>query len=160
MAYTEETCMGGRAWTTLSNFAPGVGEATLLFLNSTFGMIVRIGYGQFSGQGGSVLGVTAIDGHPVPDFSIDSEAGDNAREIAMVQFDKLRMLELERVSWSALDANRAKVDQVVSQMLGLEWSLETESMLASWRNLMCQQWIVHCGRKIVLEPLRAAGVVV
>ena len=68
MAYTEEDCMGGRAWTTLSDFAPGVGEATTLFLNSTYGMIIRIGYGQFSGQGGAVLGVGAIDGHPVPDF--------------------------------------------------------------------------------------------
>ncbi len=159
MAYTEENCMGGRAWTTLSNFEPGVGEATTLFLNSTFGMIVRIGYGQFSGQGGSVLGVGAIGGHPVPDFKIESDASKNARKIAINHFDKLRMLELERVSWSALDANRAKVDEVVSEMLGLEWNLETEGMLASWRNLMCQQWIVHCGRKIVLEPLRAAGVV-
>ena len=159
MAYTEEDCMGGRAWTTLSNFEHGVGEATTLFLNSTFGMIVRIGYGQFSGQGGSVLGVGAIGGHPVPDFKIDSDAGETAREIAINHFGKLRMLELERVSWSALDANRAKVDEVVSQMLGLEWNLETEGMLASWRNLMCQQKIVHCGRKIVLEPLRAAGVV-
>ena len=159
MAYTEEICMGGRAWTTMYNFATGVGESTTLFLNSTFGMIIRIGYGQFSGQGRAVLGVGAIGGHPVPDFAISSDAGEKAREIAIDNFDKLRMLDLERVSWSALDANRAKIDQVVSQMLGLEWNLETEGMLASWRNLMCQQKIVHCGRKIVLERLSAAGVI-
>ena len=159
MAYTEEICMGSRAWTTLYNFATGVGESTTLFLNSTFGMIVRIGYGQFSGQGGSVLGVGAIGGHPVPDFAIKTRAGERAREIAINHFDDLRMLELERVSWSALDANRAKIDETVSQMLGLEWNLETEGMLASWRNLMCQQKIVHCGRKIVLERLSAAGVI-
>ena len=121
MAYTEDICMGGRAWTTLYNFATGVGESTTLFLNSTFGMIIRIGYGQFSGQGGSVLGVGAIGGHPVPDFAIKTRAGEKAREIAINHFDDLRMLELERVSWSALDANRAKIDEIVSLMLGLEW---------------------------------------
>ena len=146
MAYTEEMSMGGRAWTTVSGFDPGVGEATTIFMNSTFGMIIRIGYGQFSGQGGAVFGVGAIGGHPVPDFAIDSDAGEKARELAIDNFDKLRMLDFERVSWSALDANRAKIDEVVLQMLGLDWNLETEGMLASWRNLMCQQKIVHCGR--------------
>ena len=45
----------------------------------------------------------------------------------------------------------SEIDEVVSRMLGLEWNLDTEGMLASWRSLMCQQKIVHCGHKIVLE---------
>ena len=159
MAYTETECMGGRSWTTI-NATPDVAKAITLFLNSTFGMLIRIGYGQSTDIGRSPIQVRAIPGHPIPDFADDSAAGVKARAIASMNFDSLRQLPLKRISLSAVDPNRAKIDEVVVQMLGIEWNLETENMLAAWRNLMCQQTMVHNNTRDTLAELRAAGVVV
>ncbi len=156
MAYTETECMGGRSWTTIKANVD-VAKAIALFLNSTFGMLIRIGYGQLTDVGRSSIQVRAIPGHPVPDFAVDTAAGVNARAIASENFDTLRKLPLKRISLSAVDPNRAKIDEAVTKMLGIEWNLETENMLASWRNLMCQQTMVHNNTKETLEELRAVG---
>ena len=157
MGYTESECMGGRSWTTIK--APvDVARAIALFLNSTFGMLIRIGYGQSTDIGRSSIQVRAIHGHPIPDFAVSTSAGANARAIAFDNFDALRKLSLKRISLSAVDPSRAKIDEVVAKILGIEWNLETENMLAAWRNLMCQQTMVHNNTKKTLDELRRAGV--
>ena len=157
VAYTEVDCMGGRSWTTLKAEA-GVAEAIALFLNSTYGMLIRIGYGQSTYLGRSPIQVRAIDGHPIPDFANDSDAGRAARRIAGENFEQLRQLELERISLSVLDENRAEIDRVVTLMLGLPWNGETEQMLDTWRRLMCLQPGVNAGNRETRKRLAAAGV--
>ncbi len=158
MAYTEIECMGGRSWTTTKTDVD-VAKAIALFLNSTFGMLIRIGYGQSTDIGRSSIQIRAIPGHPVPDFTIDTAAGMNARATASKNFDTLRKLPLKRISLSAVDTNRAKIDEVVTKMLGIEWNFETETMLAAWRSLMCQQTMVHNNTKETMDELRGAGVI-
>ena len=157
VAYTEEPCMGGRSWTTL-HAADGVAEAVALYLNSTFGMLVRIGYGQSTDPGRATIQVRAIPSHPVPDFGEDSDAGRNARRIAAEHFERLRLLPLKRIVLSAMDDNRAEIDRVVAQMLGFPSNDATEQMLDSWRRLMCRQPVVHGSNRRVVDELKRAGV--
>ena len=158
VAYTEQECMGGRSWTTIKA-GKGVAEAMALFLNSTYGLLIRIGYGQSTDLGRSPIQVRAIDNHPIPNFASRSNAGRKARRIAVDNFDRLRKLPLERISLSALDANRAEVDRIATLMLGLDWNPETENMLASWRRLMCLQPGVNANNKETLATLAKEGIV-
>ena len=157
VCYTESDCIGGRAWTTISADA-GVVEAIAVFLNSTYGIIIRIGYGEATNLGRSTMGVTAVDNHPIPDFAHRGNAGRKARRIATENFERLRKLPLERISLSALDANRAEIDRVATLMLGLDWNPETENMLDSWRRLMCLQPGVNANNKETLATLAKAGI--
>ena len=158
VAYTEDECMGGVSWTTLTA-DPGVAEAIALFLNSSYGLLVRVGYGQTTHVGRSRIQVQAIDDHPIPDFASPGLSGRAARKIALQEFDRLRNLPLERISLSAIDDNRAEIDRVVTLMLGLPWNMDTENMLAVWRKLMCLQPAVNAGNKSTLETLAKAGIV-
>ena len=157
MCYTEQECMGGRSWTTIYA-AADVAKAITLFLNSTYGMLIRIGYGQSTDLGRSPIQVKAIGGHPIPDFAADADAAKAARRIAAANFDRLRTLPLKRISLSALDPNRAEIDRIVTQMLGLPYNANAESMLQAWRKLMCLQPIVNANNKSVLRELERAGV--
>ena len=157
VCYTEADCIGGRAWTTI-NADDGVVEAIAVFLNSTYGMIIRVGYGEATNLGRSTMGVTAVDSHPIPDFASRGNAGREARRIAVENFEHLRTLPLERISLSAIDANRAEIDRVVTLILGLDWNPETENMLASWRRLMCLQPGVNANNDQVLATLAKAGI--
>ena len=157
VCYTPTVSIGGRAWTTI-DAEPDVIKAITLFLNSTYGLIVRIGYGEATDLGRSTMGVKAIDDHPIPDFAADADAAKTARRIAAANFDRLRTLPLKRISLSALDPNRAEIDRIVTQMLGLPYDANAESMLTSWRKLMCLQPIVNANNKSVLRELERAGV--
>ena len=157
VAYTEDACMGGRSWNTFKG-EDGVVKAVTLFLKSTYGILIRVGYGQSSDLGRSPIHVEAIDGHPIPDFARRGNAGRRARRIAVENFERLRTLPLERISLSALDPNRAEIDRVATLMLGLDWNPETENMLDSWRRLMCLQPGVNANNDEVLATLAKAGV--
>jgi len=157
VCYTLDDCIGGRAWTTLKA-DDGVAEAIALFLNSTYGVIVRVGFGEATDLGRSTMGVSAVDNHPLPDFASASDAGRRAREIAVAEFDRLRQLPLERISLSALDGNRAEIDRVATLLLGLPWRPDTEQMLASWRRLLCLQPGVNANNRQTLGKLAAAGI--
>ena len=102
--------------------------------------------------------IRAIGGHPIPDFAADTDAAKTARRIAAANFDRLRTLPLKRISLSALDPNRAEIDRIVTQMLGLPHDANAESMLSAWRKLMCLQSIVNANNKSVLRELARAGV--
>ncbi len=156
MAYTETPCMGGRSWTTIKADG-GVAEALAIYLNSTYGMVVRVGYGNSTIVGRATLQVRAIDAHPVPDFSDGGKAGQTARRIARENFDKLRRLNLDRVAMSVLDPHRAEIDRVATLMLGLPWNIGTERMLHEWRRLFCVEPAVNGGNKGVLAALDKAG---
>ena len=43
-------------------------------------------------------------------------------------------------------------------MLGLPWDIAAESMLASWRRMMCLQPAINAHHKGVLAKLKAKGV--
>ena len=81
-----------------------------------------------------------------------------ARETAAENFDRLRALPLKRIALCALDENRAKIDRVVTLMLGLPWDMRAESSLDSWRRLMCLQPAVNGNNKTTLRTLAAAGI--
>ena len=102
--------------------------------------------------------VRAIAGHPVPDFAVDTEAGETARRIAQENFGRLRQLKLKRIALSALDENRAEIDRVVTLMLGIPWNVQTENMLDSWRRLICLQPAVNGNTKKTLKILEEAGI--
>ncbi len=157
VCYTPTLSIGGRAWTTI-NAEHDVIRAITLFLNSTYGLIIRTGYGEATDLGRSTMGVTAIDGHPIPDFAADTDAAKQARAIAAANFERLRNLKFKRISLSAIDANRAEIDRVVTQMLGLPCNADTEAMLDVWRKLMCLQPIVNANNTTTLKTLVEAGI--
>ena len=158
MCYTEEKCMGGVSWTTI--YAPeDVSQSIALFLNSAYGLLVRACYGYVGGQLGRFrIQVKAIPGHPIPDFAADTDAAKRARAIAAANFDRLRTLTLKRISLIALDPNRAEIDRVVTEMLGLPLTDATDAMLTEWRRLMCLQPTVNGKNQDVLNELRRAGI--
>ena len=159
VCYTEEDCMGGSSWTTLNpKRDDGAAEAIALFLNSVYGVLIRVGYGQTTMPGRSRIQVRAVAGHPIPDFGADTEAAKAARLIAAENFARLRALPLKRIALCALDENRAEIDRVVTLMLGLHWDMRAEAMLDSWRKLMCLQPAVNANNKATLRTLAAAGI--
>ena len=158
IAYTEKDCMGGRAWTTLKPKRDGAAEAITLFLNSVYGILIRVGYGQITDLGRSTIQIEAIDGHPIPDFGADTPEAEAARAIAVENFDRLRALPLKRVSLCVLDENRAEIDRVVARMLGLPWDMGAEATLDSWRRMMRLQPVVNGNNKTTLRTLAAAGI--
>ena len=94
MCYTEEKCMGGVSWTTI--YAPeDVSQSIALFLNSTYGLLIRTCYGYVGGQLGRFrIQVRAIPGHPIPDFAAHTDVAKRARALAAANFDRLRTLPL------------------------------------------------------------------
>ena len=157
-AYTTDPVLGGAGWISLIPDQDGIGEAVTLFLNSTFGLIIRISYGQSAHVGRSRIGVQAAAKHPIPDFSQDSKAAQQARQIAQDNFNELRNLPLERISLAAVDAHRQAIDRTVAQMLGLPDNSTTAALLNSHRRLMCSQTAVHANVRSTLHQLAAAGI--
>ena len=159
VAFTDDVCMGGRSWNTIKTketTKPGLSEAIILFLNSTYGILIRAGYGQSSDLGRCPINVNAIDGHPIPDFA--GAAAEKARRIAAENFDRLRQLPLERIALAAIDPNRMEIDRIVTLMLGLPWDLAAESMLDLWRRMLCRQPAINANNKGVLAKLKAGGI--
>ena len=160
-AHTEQACMGGRAWCALmpvKDAAPGTAESVILFLNSTFGLLIRSGYGLTTNIGRSGLRVRALASHPIPDFAGDTPAAAAARQLALDNFDRLRQLDLERIALAAIDPNRAEIDRVVTLMLGLPWEVSAENMLAEWRKMLSLEPSVNGGNKGVLAALAEQGI--
>ena len=158
MAYTNAACLGGRSWNTIKA-EQGVIQSISLFLNSTYGLIIRIGYGQSTDLGRSPIQVRAIDNHPIPHFGLaDNDAAQKARDMAAQNFGRIRKLPLKRISLSALDDSRKEIDRVVTLMLGLPWDESTRDMLDHWRKLMCLQPAVHANNKTTLKTLSDAGI--
>ena len=160
-AYTEQACMGGTAWATIQaaeGGEDGIAEAVILFLNSTFGLLIRSGIGLTTNQGRARIYVKALASHPIPDFAGDTPAAAAARQLALDNFDRLRQLELERIALAAIDPNRAEIDRVVTLMLGLPYDVSAENMLAEWRKMLSLEPSVNGGNKGVLAALAEQGI--
>ena len=158
-AYTEQACMGGTAWATIQ--APegyGIAEAVVLFLNSTYGLLIRSGGGLTTNKGRARMYVKALANHPMPDFAGNTPAAAEARRIALENFDGLRELELERVALAAIDPNRAEIDRVVTLMLGLPYDGGMENMLAEWRKMLSLEPGVNGGNTGILATLAEHGI--
>ena len=120
-AYTEQAVMGGRAWNTFQADSD-LGKAITIFLNSTYGLLIRIGYAQITDPGRATMQIGAIAGFPIPEFDAA------ARQLATDEFDRLRKLELKIIALNVLDNNRAEIDRVATQMLGIKLSSTVEKM--------------------------------
>lgn len=159
VAYTQTECMGGSSWNTINaKGEKGTAEAIALFLNSTYGLLIRIGHGQLTDPGRSRIQVRAIDTHPIPDFTASTPQGKKARAIALANFATLRELNLDRISLSAIDPNRTEIDRVVTLMLGIPWNITTENMLQTWRKIMCLQNGVNAGNEETIKTLKKKGI--
>ena len=157
-AYTEEKTLGGSGWISMGTGLDGLGEAVTLFLNSTFGLIPRIVYGQSAHVGRARFGIRGAANLPIPEFNQDSEPGMRARQVALAAFEELRSLKLNRISLAAVDDNRIAIDRVVSEMLGIELNRNNAAMVDAWRRMMCSQTAVHANVHGTVEQLTAAGV--
>ena len=154
VVHTKSPCLGGSGWNTMKAPQESVLKALALFLNSAYGILIRTGYGQSTMLGRASIQIKAIDGHPVPDFAAATPAGDHARAVAEANFDRLRQLNLKRIALAAIDDNRAEIDRVVTEMLGLPWNDSIEKMLKEWRSLMCQQPTIHANNQETLKTLK------
>ena len=157
-AYTEEKALGGSGWISMVTDLDGLGEAITLFLNSTFGLIPRIVYGQSAHVGRARFGIRGAANLPIPEFNQDSEPGMRARQVALAAFEEFRSLKLNRISLAAIDENRIAIDRVVSEMLGIELNRNNAAMVDAWRRMMCSQTAVHANVHGTVEQLTAAGV--
>ena len=151
-AMTAEPMLGGRAWTSLSHPDKTVKIAAALWLNSTLGMLVRLGYAQTTQPGRTTLGVKAMSGLPIPNFTEDSERGEWARLVAEDQFDRLAELELQPAAYAWRDENRHEIDRVVLEMLGID-TPETRQAITQIRELWCREPSVHGGNRQIMRAL-------
>ena len=149
---TVEPMLGGRAWTSLSHPDKSVKTAAALWLNSTLGMLVRLGYAQTTQPGRATLGVKAMAGLPIPNFAEESESGEWARLVAEDQFDRLAELELQPAAYAWRDENRHEIDWCVLNMLGID-SPETRSAITQIRELWCREPSVHGGNRKIMKAL-------
>ena len=157
-AYTEEVALGGAGWISMITELEGLGEAVTLFLNSSFGLITRIVYGQSAHVGRARFGVKAAANLPVPQFNQDNQSARNARQVALEAFDELRTVSLNRISLAAIDDNRIEIDRTVAEMLGIELDQANTNMVDMWRRIMCSQTAVHANVSGTLEQLATAGI--
>ena len=165
MAYTESKALGGRGWVTLKAEDPRILKALTLFLNSTFGIIVRVGKGQKTQIGRAPMAVKSIRLHPVPDFAADTDHAEKARNLADKRWDAVIDAPLNRISLSAIDSARKDIGVIVFEMLLTITASESDvsckhmdMMLDAWRKKLCRQPIVHGNTKLVLKKLRDAEV--
>ena len=142
-AVTDESVMGGRAWTALRCDDERVKSALAVWLNSTLGNLLRTCYAQTTQQGRATMQVKAIAGFPVPDFAADSPAGEHARSVAQERFAELAELELEPLAYAFRDANRRRIDDAALDMLGLGGDLDAARALDHLRNVWCREPSVH-----------------
>ena len=152
-ARTSQLAMGGRAWTTLQSNNNDVKAALSIWLNSTLGLMLRTCYAQTTQPGRATMQIRALAGFPVPDFTADSEAGEQARAIARQRIGELAALGLQSVSYAFQDTNRHRIDQVVLEMLGLGEDSEAAAAVNALRNQWCREPSVHGGNRAIMRTL-------
>ena len=151
-AWVIPSALGGRQWTTLIHDEEAVKKAMAIWLNSTLGLMARVGYAQTTQRGRSAMQQGAIRDFPVPDFSGAGEAGQHARTTAEHEFARLSELELMPGSLAWNDPARHEFDKVVLAMLGIAGPAAEDAM-DSVRKLWCREPSVHGGNRKVLRYL-------
>ncbi len=152
-ARSDRLMMGGRAWTALLSDDDDVKAALVIWLNSTFSLIVRTSYSQTTQPGRATMQVRALAGFPVPDFTADSQAGEQARAIAQQRIGELATLELRPVSYAFQDANRHRIDRVALEMLGLGENQQAIAAVGALRNRWCREPSVHGSNRAIMQAL-------
>ena len=152
-ARTSQLAMGGRAWTTLQSNNNDVKAALSIWLNSTLGLMLRTCYAQTTQPGRATMQIRALAGFPVPDFTADSEAGEQARAIARQHIGGLAALELQSASYAFQDANRHRIDQIVLEMLGLGEYPHAVAAVNSLRRQWCREPSVHGSNQAIMRAL-------
>ena len=152
-ARTEETAMGGRAWTALFVDDAAVRNALTIWLNSTLGLVIRVCYAQTTQPGRATMQIKSLGGLPVPNLAARGAAGKRARRVAAKMFDELSNLPLEPVSYAFRDANRRLIDEAALDMLGLGGDPETAEAIDYLRRTWCREPSVHGGSKAVKAAL-------
>ena len=154
-ARTERLMMGGRAWTALLS-DDDVKSALAIWLNSTPSLMIRTFYAQTTHPGRATMQIRALYGFPVPDFSVDSESGEQARAVARQHIDELAALELQPASYAFRDANRHRIDAVALEMVGLVENRQAIAAIAALRQQWCREPAVHGGN---IQVMQALGIV-
>ena len=152
-AQTAQPAMGGRAWTALIHADEGVKAALSIWCNSTLGLLLRSCYAQTTQAGRATMQVNALGGFPVPDLSADGPAATTARSKAASLHSELAELPLEPCSYAFQDANRARIDAAVLDLIGLGESEEAARAVAELRGMWCREPAVHGGNKAILRAL-------
>ena len=152
-ARTPENVMGGRAWTSLICNDQDVKSALIIWLNSTLGLLIRNCYAQTTQQGRATMGVKAIAGFPVPDFSADGVISEHARSVARDRIEELSALRLQPVSYAFRDLGRHRIDEVTLEMLGLDSDDLAARAVATLRNQLCREPSVHGGSPTIMSTL-------
>ena len=152
-ARTPQPAMGGRAWTTLQSGNDDVKAALAIWLNSTFGLMLRTCYSQTTQPGRATMQIRALSGFPIPDFSADSEAGELARATARRHYGELSTSELQPASYAFRDVNRHRIDSVALEMLGLSENQQAIAAVNTLRNQWCREPAVHGSNNAIMRAL-------
>ena len=152
-ARTDRNMMGGRAWTTLQCDDDGAKAALAIWLNSTLSLLVRTSYAQTTQSGRATMQIRALGGFPVPDFTADTDAGEQARTIARQRIGEIAGMELQPVSYAFQDTNRHRIDQVALEMLGMCGDPTAIAAVSALRNQWCREPSVHGGNRAITRAL-------
>ena len=152
-ARTQAFAMGGRAWTTLQTDDDALKCALAIWLNSTFGLILRTCYAQTTQPGRATMGVGAIAGFPVPNFADQSPAGEHARITAQSRHTELLALDLQPISYAFRDLGRHRIDHAVLEMVGLGENQQAVAATDALRNQWCREPAVHGGNNAIMKAL-------
>ena len=155
VAKTRPLVHGGRTWNALQNVSEKDAMCLALFSNSVFGAIVRRAYGQ-KGQRGprAAVQVGAIAGIPCPAFHADTPTAETARAIAETHFDRVSKLTLEPFVFCFRDKNRHEIDDVVTEMLGLNpTDSQIQEMMQQYRVLFASEPNVNGRSERIISAL-------
>jgi hypothetical protein len=156
LAHTRQDNHGGSSWVALEQASKGVAKALALFNSSIFGGIVRNSYGSTQDAGRARMQIGAIPGLPCPAFHADTEEARRAQEIAERNFDELANLTLEPFAYCFRDDNRKLIDNVVSEMLGLDSNDNgIQELLEHYRWLFASEPNVNGRQKGIVSALAA-----
>ena len=152
-ARTERLMMGGSTWTALLSDDEGTKSALAIWLNSTLGLMVRTCYAQTTQTGRARLQIRGLAGLPVPDFTADNDAGQQARAIAQQHIAELAALELQPASYAFQDANRHRIDAAALAMVGLGENQQAIAAIDALRQQWCREPSVHGGNRVIMRAL-------
>ena len=140
---TNDNVLGGSAWTALCSKdewdeekRKQVESAFLLWMNSSFGLLLYYLHGQKQQAGRSRMQIQGLKLLPVPDFSHTSKEADKIRKKSSKAFHKIK----EKTFKKANDINcttRNELDMLVIDCLGLPDN--TKSVIQKIRQKFCEE---------------------
>ena len=158
VAYTESEYHGGRAWNALQDLDDDAARCMTIWYNSTFGAITRYVYSQSTQPGRALMGVKAIEDLPCLDFGADSLSAAHARKVATTHFAEISQLKLEPFVYCFLDENRHRIDDIATEMIGLDSKdPNVREMIANYRLMFASEPNVNDRKPEVLTALRECG---